>query len=223
MTDDQRKAWNQKQKQLRKALEQPDSVTKAIELFFEQHAALHSADLAPDTPWSYADKIFSGVTEADLRRIPKNRDHSLAWCLWHMARIEDVTMNLLVGGRPQVIHSGDWVNRLKAGTEDTGNDMDTAAVVALSEELDIVTLPVYRLAVGRRTREIVSNLSGQDFKQRVDPAGIQKIIEQGAVPAGSGLLDYWGRRTTAGLLLMPPTRHNMVHLNEAMEIKDRIN
>lgn len=27
--------------------------------------------------------------------------------------------------------------------------------------------------------------------------------------------DYWSRRTIAGLLLMPATRHNFVHLNEA--------
>ncbi len=35
------------------------------------------------------------------------------------------------------------------------------------------------------------------------------------------LIDYWGNRTFAGLLLMPPTRHNMVHLNEAYRIKNR--
>jgi hypothetical protein len=27
--------------------------------------------------------------------------------------------------------------------------------------------------------------------------------------------DYWSRRTIAGLLLLPATRHNFVHLNEA--------
>jgi hypothetical protein len=41
------------------------------------------------------------------------------------------------------------------------------------------------------------------------------------VEAAAGLLDYWGRRTIAGLLLMPATRHNIVHLNEAARIKQK--
>jgi hypothetical protein len=139
-----------------------------------------------------------------------------------MARIEDVTMNLLVGSRPQVLHDGDWPSRLQAGTEDTGNDMNPAEVEALSESIDTDAVQAYRLAVGQRTRKIVVQLSADDLKLQVDPSGIQQIIDQGAVPAGSGLLGYWSRRTIAGLLLMPPTRHNMVHLNEAQDIKRRI-
>ena len=33
------------------------------------------------------------------------------------------------------------------------------------------------------------------------------------------LVEYWSTRTIAGLLLMPATRHPLVHLNEAMRIK----
>ena len=34
-------------------------------------------------------------------------------------------------------------------------------------------------------------------------------------------VDYWSKRNTAGLLLMPATRHNLIHLNEALQIKRR--
>jgi hypothetical protein len=37
--------------------------------------------------------------------------------------------------------------------------------------------------------------------------------------AGRGVIGYWGGLTGAGLLLMPPTRHNLVHLNEMLKIK----
>ena len=33
------------------------------------------------------------------------------------------------------------------------------------------------------------------------------------------LVKYWGKRDTAGLLLMPATRHNFIHLNEALRLK----
>ena len=46
--------------------------------------------------------------------------------------------------------------------------------------------------------------------------------DEGAVVEGArGLLDYWGGLTIAGLLLMPPTRHNFVHLNEAWMLKGK--
>jgi hypothetical protein len=36
------------------------------------------------------------------------------------------------------------------------------------------------------------------------------------------LSDYWSKKTIAGLLLMPPTRHNFVHLNEAARIRQKL-
>jgi hypothetical protein len=38
-----------------------------------------------------------------------------------------------------------------------------------------------------------------------------------------GLIKYWGNRNIAGLLLMPPTRHCLVHHNEALQLKRRRN
>lgn len=38
-----------------------------------------------------------------------------------------------------------------------------------------------------------------------------------------GLIDYRGRRTIAGLLLMPASRHLLVRLNEALQLKRRLN
>jgi hypothetical protein len=45
-------------------------------------------------------------------------------------------------------------------------------------------------------------------------------MDEGALlPEAIGILQYWSKRTIAGLLLMPPTRHNFLHLNEALRIK----
>ncbi len=80
----------------------------------------------------------------------------------------------------------------------------------------------YRTAVGRRTQEIISQLTFADFKQKADPDRLQKIMTEGVLlPEAQGILDYWSRRTIAGLLLMPPTRHNLVHLNEVYSLKQR--
>ena len=128
-------------------------------------------------------------------------------------------MNGLLAGKPQVFHQEDWLARLNITIQHSGNVvMDDADVTELSQVIDIEALKAYRLAVGRSTREAVQSLQPDEFKQKVDPARLQELLDNGSVvEEASDLLDYWGNLTKAGLLLMPPTRHNFIHLNEAHE------
>jgi hypothetical protein len=139
-----------------------------------------------------------------------------------MARCEDITMNLLVAGSPQILHRDNWLEQMRITAQDTGNAMSWEEIAQFSAAIDIGALRAYRVAVGRRTREIVKQLGPEELKQKVDPARLQRVRDEGAVvEAARGIADYWGRRTVAGLLLMPATRHNIVHLNEALRIKRR--
>jgi hypothetical protein len=86
--------------------------------------------------------------------------------------------------------------------------------------IDIPALRAYRLAVGWRRREIVRALLPGDFRRKVDSIRLAKVLEEsGVLPSQLWLIDYWAGLTFAGLLLMPPTRHCLVHLNEAAKIK----
>lgn len=148
--------------------------------------------------------------------------HSLAWIIWRIARIEDVTMNLLLADSPQVLHRDQWLKRMKVTVRDTGNAMDEKSVAKLSVTIDIDALRTYRLTVGRRTRQIVKCFKPEELRQKVEPSRLQRVMAKGAVTeAASGIRDYWGKRTIAGLLLMPPTRHNFLHSNEALRVKQR--
>lgn len=52
---------------------------------------------------------------------------------------------------------------------------------------------------------------------------LQRLKDEGAVLEGADwLIKYWSGLTVAGLLLMPPTRHNFVHLNEAISVKRKL-
>lgn len=218
-----RRQWNEGQKNLRRALSSSEGTDQAIELFLGQHKVLHSDKIAPAVGWSYADAIFDGMGEDAVRCIPSKREHSVAWCVWHAARIEDVTMNMLVVGSEQIFERDSWAQRLKVAARDTGNGMDVAAASALSQAIDISELRAYRLAVGRRTREIVSELQPAQMREKVKPERLERILAEGAVARTErDLIAYWSRRTIAGLLLMPPTRHNMVHLNEAWQLRKRV-
>jgi hypothetical protein len=98
--------------------------------------------------------------------------------------------------------------------------MSLEEIIQLSQSVNFKALLDYRQAVGRRTREIAGQLKAEDIKRKVDPARIDKLMENGIVlEEARSIADYWSKRTTAGLLLMPPTRHNFVHLNEISNLK----
>jgi hypothetical protein len=100
--------------------------------------------------------------------------------------------------------------------------MAAEQIINLSHNINIPALRAYRVAVGRRTREIVSQLQPESLKDKVDPARLDEVQQVGAViPAANGLLEYWSRRNIAGLMLMPATRHNLVHLNESLRLKEK--
>jgi len=221
-TDSYRKLLNRQQTELRRIMTSFDQHDRAIQLFLSQHAMLHSAKMAQTEPWSFEDEVLNNMTEERIRHIPRNCEHSVAWCIWHIARIEDVAMNLLVAGRPQILHRDNWLARMKMTVGDTGNAMDEQGIAALSATIDIAALRAYRLAVGRGTREMVQQLGPEAPKQKVESSRLQQVLDEGAVvEAASGIVDYWSRRNIAGLLLMPATRHNLTHLNEAYRLKRR--
>lgn len=104
--------------------------------------------------------------------------------------------------------------------KDTGNAANVEKITQLSHMLDLDNLIAYRIAVGQRTRQIVSQLTPNELRQKVNPDRILQVRLTGSlVASASDILDYWSKRTVAGLLLMPPTRHCFLHLNEALRIK----
>jgi hypothetical protein len=221
--DANRKLWNDQHKLLRQALNKPDEHPKAIELFLRQHAMVHDAETSNAGLPSFADEVWQDASEATIRCLPPKFEHSIAWLIWHIARIEDMTMNVLVAGKPQIFHQRDWLTKLKIEFRHTGNVvMDTDDVIALSNAIDIEALKTYRREVGRATREAVKALQPDEVQRKVDPLRLQQLLDDGSVaPEATGMIEYWGSFTIVGLLLMPPTRHCLMHLNEALKVKKK--
>jgi hypothetical protein len=218
-----RRCWNNRHTELRRLLAEPGQLDEVRRCFLSLHAQIHSSRLDPSESWSYEDEIFSKLTSETARSISKKEGHSIVWLFWHIARIEDVTMNLLIAGDRQILQRDNWQEKLHIRFADTGNAMAESDVAALSATIDIPALRAYRLAVGRSTQDLVPRLGAEELIKKVQPARLEGIRQEGAVvEAASDLLSYWGRRNVAGLLLMPATRHNFVHLNEAHRIKNKI-
>lgn len=215
-----RRQWSTDQKKLRSMLTSGDQVKESKELFYSLHGVLHSKAVSESDSWSYADQVFLGISHDQLRNIPENHQHSLIWILWHISRIEDVTMNILVADEIQVYLQDSWIQELNSPIHHTGNDIHDSAVAELSQHVNIDQLFTYRNQVGRQTRRIISALSGEDLAQQVSRSRLDRILTEGAVLENSNeLIEYWSKKKIFQLLLMPPTRHLLVHLNEAHSLR----
>jgi len=222
----QRKQWNVNHKKLTNIILKPAEHETAVNLFLKQHSLLHASEMSHSPVVTLEDELVGNLKEETWRNYPvsaPDTKNSIIWHMWHITRIEDMTMNVLVHHDQQVWYSGGWDQKLQTCYTHSGNEMTEAEIADLSVNLDIQALMQYRMEVGRKTREIVSGLSPGSFKQKVEANRINELKEQNAVKEEAlWLLDYWGNKTIAGLILMPATRHIFLHLNKSIRIKHRI-
>ncbi len=220
-----KKAWGLQQNLLRSVILKSDKFDEAIELCLNQHEMVHSSEVSQRNITTFEDELWQGLDEATFRAMSESDNCTIAWSIWHSTRIEDITMNILVADAAQVISNGQWIPKMNNVTCDTGNAMTPEEIVHFSNNINMNELRKYRIAVGKRTREIIKDFKPEDLKRKIEKNRLKRVIDEGAVLDVDGanwLIDFWGRKNTAGILLMPVTRHHMVHLNESLRIKKAV-
>lgn len=223
--DSQRDLWGSKQNLLRNILLKLDKFEEAITLCLEQHAMVHSSEMSQINAVTFEDELWNNLDEIVFRTMPTINDETIAWSLWHLTRVEDITMNILVADADQVINTDNWLEKMQVKICDTGNSMTDEEIIELSSKINMQELRNYRIAVGRRSREMIRNFQPADLKRKMEAARLQRVLDEGAVLNVEGanwLINFWGRKNVAGILLMPVTRHHMVHINESMRLKKKM-
>jgi hypothetical protein len=103
----------------------------------------------------------------------------------------------------QLFDRAGWSDRLGSGIRHTSNAMTRQEVVRLGKSLDPDALIEYRNAVWADTRAIVMNLEADRLREKAPETRLQGILDDGSVlRAAEGVIEYWGKRTIAELLLM---------------------
>jgi hypothetical protein len=120
--------------------------------------------------------IWEIVPSKQMRQRPHPNVNSIAWILWHMARVEDAGLNRFVTDRPQILDESPWMERMKIPWRHHGSEMSLAEVDALSEQIDLSTLHDYSLTVQTRTREIVNTLTLRDLEPVMEEDHLRQIL-----------------------------------------------
>lgn len=189
---------------------------KVTEMVLGLHCDLHTSRVSNRKDKNRIDELFSDLKKNEYAVMPTSKDETIAWAVWHIARIEDLTMNILVNNGSQIFNQS-WQNRLNVTVTDTGNAMTDDEIMQFSKNVCVGELLQYRDAVGIQSRKIIRNLKPADMKRKVSPEGTARILREGGVTEQEDsvwLLNFWGKKDVAGILLMPLTRHQTLHLND---------
>jgi hypothetical protein len=163
------------------------------------------------------DPAIKQLTEAQLRGRPHPGVNTVAWLLWHMARVEDVGVNRFVVDGTQVLDEG-WLAKLGVERRDVGTGMSDAEVDDFSARVDLDALRGYWDAVTRRTPEVASAVRGSDLDAVVPRARVERVAgAEGGVAAGAPwLTEFWAAGRTRGwVLAQTPYLHVYGHYFEA--------
>ncbi len=214
---------SQQHKVLSQIIRQADKWQQAQALFLDLHGQLHCG-IVTGSSGNAVDALLGDLSETEYCIMPDNKAETIAWVLWHISRIEDMTMAVLVQEEHQLFDEKLRV-KLNSPICDTANSLNDDEIMTLSKSLSIKDLLNYRNAVGKQTQSIVKQLKAEDLFRKVRAAGLELLRDSKAVSEDENsiwLLDYWGSKDVAGLLLMPPTRHLLMHLNDACRWKQQI-
>lgn len=209
---------------LRRLLKAKKTFEPAMELALDLHAVTHMGMVSGRSSPTFCDHVLDGLTDEDYSVMPTEKDETIAWHLWHIARIEDLVSNLLIARQSQIFDD-DWMDRMNVTVKDTGNVMSDSEIISFSRCVNKQELINYRNAVGCQTCAVIKSLTPSDLKRKPESEYLDRLVSEGGLLDRKGsiwLKDFWGSYTVTGLLLLPLTRHHMMHLPDSAAIKEFI-
>lgn len=211
--------WSTKLQHLRNIIQLPEHMEESKQLILELHSEVHVSDVSGTAHETMEDLIWQEFNEQLFRTATDTKGRTVLYGIWHSARIEDITLNMLVAGKVQLFETGNWLSKINSPIKHTGNSLNKDEISAFSQTINIEALKAYKIAVGKNTRQIINQLKPGELNEKVMRQNLPLIIEQQAVDnvdSANWLIEFWGRKSKAGIILMPALRHNLTHINESL-------
>jgi len=107
-----------------------------------------------------------GLDDGQLHFVPEGQSHSIAWCMWHAARIEDLFFQQIFQGKPSEWDTGGWA--AKTGLPEkgfgTGQSTEDAAQIHFAS-LD--AFKEYQAKVAGLSMAFLDSLDDEGLKREV--------------------------------------------------------
>lgn len=171
------------------------------------------------------DYIFLVCKKADFSKMPISKDKTIGYYLYHLTRIEDITCNTLILDSKEIFFENKYDKLINSHIITTGNELNRQELIDFSSKLNIDQLKKYIDDVYNNTNEMIKKITFEESKLRVLDERKTKLIDSDVVSQDENafwLVDYWCKKTYAGLMLMPFSRHHMLHLGGCLRIINKI-
>ncbi len=107
-----------------------------------------------------------GLSDDQLHFVPEGQSHSIAWCMWHGARIEDLFFQQIFQGQRSEWETGGWAE--KTGLPEkgfgTGQSTEDARAVRIAS---LEQFKAYQAKVGELSTGYLSGLKDEDLNREV--------------------------------------------------------
>ncbi len=158
-------------------------------------------------------QILRELNDEQMRARPPRGGNSVAWVVWHATRCEDVAINTMVQGTPQVLVR-EFADAAGLGDTRIGTGLGDDEVAAFSAGVDTSALRAYRRAVRNDVLAwlAVCDLSLLDEKPDIDA----RLAELGALwpEKDAWVREVWSTFTNATFVNWLASGHTLVHAGE---------
>lgn len=214
------KEWSEINKEMQLLLRKRDTFSDGIEACLKLRNAL--SDAVKELCGRLCDEQYS------LMPYPNAKGYhckTIAYSIWHMARIEDITAHTLTADDTQVLFRDNHLEEIGSPIITTGNELVGDEIITFSKGLNIAGSLRYVGDVRASTDELLRDFSFEDTKRRFDDEDRRRVIASKCVSedeSAAWLIDYWCSKDVAGIIRMPFTRHLIMHIEAMMRIARKI-
>jgi hypothetical protein len=150
---------------------------------------------------------------------------TIAYSIWHIFRIEDIVVHTLMKNDKQILLCDNYLTRINSNIITTGNELLRDEIVSFSKRLNIEELYKYAIEIKKQTDEYLLSLNYDSLKTTISEETRISLINIKAVSEDSNalwLVDYWCKKNYLGLIMMPLSRHWIMHIEAVLRIKNKI-
>lgn len=150
---------------------------------------------------------------------------TIAYSLWHIFRIEDITAHSLIANDEQILFAGDYQRLIGSPIITTGNELVKEEIGEFSRKLSVEELYNYVADVDESTTRLLRTLTYGDMKRKISDDSRRRLEELGVVSTDENaywLIDYWCGKDVKGLIQMPFSRHWIMHIEACLRIRDKL-
>ncbi len=104
-------------------------------------------------------------TDEQLHFVPPNGSHSIAWCLWHTARVEDLIINMRSQNKPQ-IWNAEWAERTGLPADGFGTNMPDEDAQGIRIK-DMSAFAEYQEAVWAATAKFLESVTEAELDREL--------------------------------------------------------